>query len=129
MLVWPANRVGGMMTINGARGLHPRIADRMDLTLERVRRYYLGQSSPLGDVLARYGDFFDLFEHFGGYMEYFLLQGMVTEDHSAVTFFLPFDNYKTPSSPKDVRGYMVYRRLSIEFIEARNGRIDGLAIG
>jgi len=87
MLVWPANRVGGMMTINGARGLHPRIADRMDLTLECVRRYYLGQSSPLGDVLARYGDFFDLFEHFGGYMDFFLLQGMVTEDHSVVTFF------------------------------------------
>jgi hypothetical protein len=34
MMVFPANRVGGAMTINGARGFHPRIKDRFDLTVE-----------------------------------------------------------------------------------------------
>ena len=40
MLVFPGNRVDGKMTINGARGFHPRIADRFDMTLECVRRHY-----------------------------------------------------------------------------------------
>ena len=37
-LVFPANRIGGKMTINGAKGFHPRIKDRSDLTLECIRR-------------------------------------------------------------------------------------------
>jgi len=28
MMLFPGNRVGGRMTINGARGFHPRIKDR-----------------------------------------------------------------------------------------------------
>ena len=66
MIVWPGNQVGGRMTINGARGFLWRIADRMDLTFECIRRHYLGLSSPLGVVLARYSDFFALFEDFSG---------------------------------------------------------------
>lgn len=45
MIVWPANRVDRMMTINGARGFSGKIADRMDLILECVRRHSLGQAS------------------------------------------------------------------------------------
>jgi hypothetical protein len=33
MMVFPGNRVGRKMTINGARGFYPRIKDRFDLTL------------------------------------------------------------------------------------------------
>lgn len=40
MMVFPGNRVGRRMTINGARGFHPRIKDRFDLTLECIRRHY-----------------------------------------------------------------------------------------
>ena len=66
MILWPGNQVAGKMTINGARGFDRRIADRMDLTLECIR--YQGQRSPLGDVLARYSDFFALFADFRGYV-------------------------------------------------------------
>ena len=35
-IIFPGNRVDGAATINGARGFHPRIADRFDLTLEPI---------------------------------------------------------------------------------------------
>jgi len=38
MMLFPGNRVGRKMTINGARGFHPRIKDRFDLTVECIRR-------------------------------------------------------------------------------------------
>ena len=69
-MVFPSNRVDGKMTINGARGFLRRVADRMDLTLESIRRHYRGEPSPLGATLARYADFFALFEDFGGYVDF-----------------------------------------------------------
>ena len=51
-MVFPANRIEKKNTINGARGVHPRIADRFDLTAECIRRHYLGIESPLAVVLA-----------------------------------------------------------------------------
>jgi len=121
--------VDGMLTINGARGFRRRIADRMDLTLECIRRYYLGDASPLTTTLARYADFFDLFDDFQGYVDFFVLQDLVVDDYSAARFFMPFDDFTTPSVPKDVDTYREYRRLSIEFVEARNRRIDRLELG
>lgn len=38
-IVFPQNQVDRKPTINGARGLDPRIRDRMDLTLECIRRH------------------------------------------------------------------------------------------
>ena len=64
MMVFPGNKVGGKMTINGARGFHPRIKDRFDLTVECIRRHYLDEPSPLSGALARYADFFGLFGDF-----------------------------------------------------------------
>ena len=124
MMVFPGNRIDGKWTINQARGCLRKISDRFDLTLECIRRHYVGQSSPLGETLARYRDFFALFENFSGYVDFFLLQDLVTDDCSAVTFFMPFDDFKTPSVPKDGDTYREYRRRTIEFIEARNRRID-----
>jgi Family of unknown function (DUF6994) len=124
MIVFPGNKIDGKQTINGARGCDRRIADRFDLTLECVRRHYLGQSSPLGETLSRYREFFALFESFRGYVDFFMLYDLVTEDCSAVKFFMPFDDFSTPSLPMDRDAYEDYRRLSIEFVEARNRRID-----
>jgi hypothetical protein len=78
----------------------------------------------LGETLARYSAFFALFKHFRGYVDFFLLQDLVTDDCSAVTFFMPFDDFKTSSVPKDGDTYREYRRRTIEFVEARNRRID-----
>jgi hypothetical protein len=127
MMVFPKNRIDGKQTINGARGFNSKIADRFDLTLECIRRHYIDQLSPLAETLGRYRDFFALFENFRGYVEFFMLQDLVTDDCSGVRFFMPFDGFKTPPVPKDGDTYKEYRRLSIEFIEARNRRIDRYA--
>lgn len=123
MMIFPANRIGRKMTINGARGFHPRIKDRFDLTVECIRRHYLGESSPLGETLERYADYFGLFQNFRGYVEFFLLQDMVTDDFSAVEFFAPFDDFKTSPIPWTTKAYTAYMQLAVEFIKARNHRI------
>lgn len=123
MMVFPGNQIDGKQTINQARGFNRKIADRMDLTLECIRRHYRGESSPHGDTLGRYGDFFALFGDFRGYAGFFLLQDLVTDDYAAIKFFMPFDDFRTSSVPREVDTYKEYRRLSIEFIEARNRRI------
>lgn len=74
-------------------------------------------------TIGRYRDVFALFERFEGYVDFFLLQDLVTADYSAVKFCMPFDDFKTPAVPKDLDTYVEYRRRSIEFIEARNRRI------
>jgi hypothetical protein len=123
MMVFPGNQVDRKMTINGARGFTRAIADRMDLTLECILRHYEGGSSPLGETLWRYDDFFALFGDFSGYVDFFLLQDLVSDDYSAVEFFMPFEDFRGSSVPTDVEAYREYRRRSIAFIEARNRRI------
>ena len=56
-------------------------------------------------------------------MEFFLLQDIVAEDCSAVRFFTPFEDFTTSPVPEDFSGYLRYRQLATEFIEARNQRI------
>ena len=124
MMLFPGNRIGGKMTINGARGFHPRIKDRFDLTVECIRRHYCGESSPLRDVLARYADFFGLFEGFQGYVEHFLLQDLVSDDCSAVRFFAPFEDFATSPLLGSGEAYRAYRQRAVDFIQARNLRIS-----
>ncbi len=123
MMLFPANRVGRKMTINGARGFHPRIKDRFDLTVECIRRHYRNEWSPLSEPLKRYAEFFRLFGDFRGYVEFFLLQDLVTEDHSAVKFLISFEDFATSPLPESIDAYRAYRQLAIDFIEARNRRI------
>ena len=123
-LVLTGNRIGGKPTINGARGLHPRIADRFDLTLECIRRHYLGEPSPLAEVLLRYAEFFALFGDFAGYVKFFLLEDLMEDDGQTIRFFHPFADFSTPAVPKDRDEYLEYLRLSNAFIAARNRRID-----
>jgi hypothetical protein len=125
MIIFPANRVEGKSTINGARGFHPLIKDRIDLTLECIRRYYKNEISPLTVVLNRYADFFALFGNFKGYVEFFLLQDLVTEDFSAIRFFMPFGNFETSAVPKTIDEYLSYKHLTIKFVNDRNQRIVG----
>jgi hypothetical protein len=123
MMIFPENRIAGKMTINGARGFHPRIKDRFDLTVECIRRHYIKKDSALSETLNRYADFFKLFENFRGYIEFFLLQDLVSEDFSGVNFFTPFDDFKTSPLPESTEAYSSYRRIAVKFIEARNNRI------
>jgi len=126
MLVFPGNKIGRAATINAARGFHPRIRDRIDLTLECIRRHYLGESSnwPLADVLNRYANFFALFEDFSGYIEFFLLQDLAAEDLNGVRFLTDdFDDFASDPLPPDAATYRTYMDRSIAFIIARNERI------
>lgn len=112
-------------SINQARGMHPRVRDRFDLTLECIRRHYLGIDHPLMTTLRWYRDFFALFDDFAGYVSFFLLQDLVTNDLEAVRFLVDFDDFRrTPLPSGSVDEYREYMRRSMAFINARNSRID-----
>ena len=124
MLVFPGNQIDRMRTINGHRGCDRKIEDRFDLTLECIRRHYVGgEGSPLEDLLFRYRKFFALFDSFEGYVDFFMLQDLVDADASRVRFFLPLNDFNTPL-PWDRDSYKEYRERSMEFVGARNRRIE-----
>lgn len=127
MMIFPGNRIKGKWTINQTRGMTRSIDDRFDLTLECIRRHYAGLASPLSDVLARYSRFFDLFVDFRGYVDYFLLQDLVTPEYGAVLFFSDFDDFATAALPATLAEYEAYRTLTIKFVKARNARIEAYA--
>ena len=122
-IVFPAQRVDGKRTINVVRAFHPRIRDRFHLTVECIRRHYLEEHSPLGDVLARYEDFFGLFGDFSGYVEFSHLQDLVTDDSSAVRFFMPFEDFRGSPLPGTLDAYLEYHQRATQFMEARERRI------
>jgi len=122
-IVFPSNRVDNKMTINGSRGLNRNINDRFDLTLECIRRYYLNEDSPLSATLGRYSQFFGLFKDFQGYVDFFLLQDLVTEDYLSIKFCLPFDSFHNPTLPSNVHEYLSYKNNMTNFVLARNHRI------
>ena len=117
------------MTINGARGVSHKIQNRFDLTLECIRHFYLGEESPLTDVLQRNGQFFQLFDDFNGYVDFFLYQDLVESDYSSVKFWLPFVSFCNPPLPQTIYQYLSYETKLIDFLNARNQRIDAFANG
>lgn len=125
--LFPNNRVDKQHTINQARGVNRLIDDRFDLTLECIKLFYAGQQSPLYDTFKRYKNFFDLFDNFkGGYIDYFLFNDLVDENEN-IKFYLPFDNFKTRPTFVDVEEYLIYKKGVMDFIKARNKRIDNYA--
>jgi hypothetical protein len=113
------------LSINGCRGMHPRLRDRFDLTLECIRRHYAGEDSPLKECLSNHREFFDLFDDFAGYVGYFLLDDLVTEDAAAVRFHTSFDDFAgDPLPAKSVAEYRTYMQRSMEFVQRRNERIS-----
>lgn len=123
IVVWPSVKIDGGLTINSARGFHRKIGDRLDLTIECIRRYYLGEDSPLFETLKRYNVFFDLFESFRAYIDFFLLQDYVSEDYSSVIIAPPFDNFQSSPVPKTLEEYQAYMNVTKQLLHARNKRI------
>lgn len=121
--VFPGRRINRKPTINGARGLHPKIGDRFDLTLECIRRHYASEANPLSEVLTRYGDFFSLFGSFEGYVEFFLFQDLVSTDGARINFFLPHADFGPSPYPESLAAYRAYRNAVTAFVAARNARI------
>ena len=124
--LFPNNRVNKQHTINQARGVNSLIDDRFDLTLECIRLFYAGQQSQLYETFERYKDFFDLFENFKGYIDFFLLNDLIDENDN-IKFYLPFDNFKTRPTFADIEEYLIYKKGVMNFIKARNKRIEDYA--
>lgn len=126
-MIWPL-RTKDLPTMNTGRGLRMKVADRMDLTLECIRRHYTEEpGSPLADVTNAYEDFFELFgrrkQGFTGFVDFFHLQDLVTPDYEEVRFYLPFDNFKRSGTPATKDEYVTYREATLKFIEQRNRRM------
>ncbi len=120
-IVFPAHMKNGF-TINQSRGVNRKICDRFDLTLECIKRFYLGKESVLFSTFERYKDFFDLFIDFKGYVDFFLLQDFVNDKYE-INFSLPFDNFERSPLPLTKEEYQRYKNHTIELIDKRNNRI------
>ena len=125
-IIFPSERINNQMTINGARGVNKKIRDRFDLTLECIRRYYIKEDSPLHETFERYKQFFNLFESFQGYVDFFLLQDLVTNDYSSVKYFIPFKSFENYPLPNDIEEYKQYKYNLSNFVLARNKRMENL---
>lgn len=123
MMVFPRNRINGKWTINQARGCTQSIGDRFDLTLECIRRHYINETSPLANVFARYASFFKLFSNFRGYVEFFYLQDLVSDDFVNVKISQPYNDFNGSPIPNNTSEYRAYKDDAIAFITARNQRI------
>ncbi|MEO9222019.1 MAG: hypothetical protein ABI251_09650, partial [Mycobacteriaceae bacterium] len=115
-LLFPGDVRDRKPTINGARGMHPKICDRIDLTLECIRRYYKGEHSPLVGALNRYQDFFALFGDFRHYVEFFLLEDLVDAKCIEIYWYLPFDDFNRSPLPRTPDEYETYRQASLHFV-------------
>lgn len=123
-ILFPCYRVPGVMSINQARGCCHQIRDRIDLTLECIRRHYLGQKSPLTKCLTGYKPFFDLFVDFRGYVDFFHMQDLVTADYGSIRFLCWFDGFEsTFPLPRSVEEYPAYIDQVLSFNAKRNERI------
>ena len=115
---------GNGNSLNQDRGLSwSCVKDRFDLTLECVRLYYGNKDNPLNTTLQRYKDFFDLFVDFKGYIDFFLLQDMLTED-SKIKFLLRTGDFNESPLPQTESEYIQYIENASDFIKARCKRIS-----
>lgn len=119
-IIFPKHR----NSINQTRGTNPQISDRFDLTLECIRRYYLDEGNPLSPVLNSDKNFFDLFVDFKGFVDFFFLNDLVTEDYDAVKFWDEWRDFSDNPIPKTVDHYLRFLQNELTFVEARNSRIS-----
>ncbi|MDR2162906.1 MAG: hypothetical protein LBO70_03045 [Clostridiales Family XIII bacterium] len=125
-VVFPANKIDGKPTINGARGMSALLRDRFDLALECIRRWYDSSDSPLSEVLDRYSEFLMLFGDFTEYVDFFLLRDLIDEN-GKVAYWLPFSDFgKREPLPANVDEYQKYMENASAFTNARNARINNL---
>lgn len=126
-LIFPSEREGGKMTINGARGFNNKIADRFDLTLECIRLHYHGLENPLQETFSTPTNhfFFSLFKDFKGYVDFFFLQDLVESDYQMVKFFTQVERpFEDSPIPKTASEYWTYKQSTLEFVRLRGERIS-----
>ena len=123
-VIFPSNKIDRKPTINGIRGMNPKLMDRFDFALECIRRWYRNEDCPLFIHIDRYSSFFRLFADFRGYYKFFLLDDLVYEDTESIRFWLPFKDFGiTVPLPADVTEYREYMKNVMEFTAARGSRM------
>lgn len=122
-IIFPKMRGG----INQSRGCNPSICDRFDLTLECIRRFYLNEKSPLSEVLEKNKNFFELFVNFQGYVDFFLLNDMVSDDYTRIRFWCSANLFEKYPFPKTVDEYLLFIDNELTFVAERNKRIKNYA--
>lgn len=123
-IIFPANKIDNKPTINASRGFNKHINDRFDLTLECIRMWYSNIENPLSETRSRYKDFLNLFRDFKGYVDYFLLNDLVSCDYERVNFWLPVNGFTSDCTlPKTIDECTQYIQNAIGFVYARNKRI------
>lgn len=110
-------------SMNQARGCSRMICDRWDLTLECIRRFYAGESSPLESALQKSREFFELFVSFQGYVDFFLLQDCVDDNYN-VKFWLETPLFDSNPMPESVDSYLSWINKELEFVINRGKRIE-----
>ena len=109
-------------SMNQARGCSRKICDRWDLTLECIRLFYAGKSSPLDSALQKSKEFFNLFVDFKGYVDFFLLQDCVDEDYN-VRLWLDTPLFVSDPMPESTESYLEWIDKELQFLEKRSQRI------
>jgi hypothetical protein len=117
-------------SLNQVRGTDSRIADRFDLTLECIRRHYVGgQESPLARVLEVDAGFFRLFGEgqsgFAAYVDFFHLQDLVSGNYIKWLDGSAADewDFGTTALPQSESAYRHYLDNVVTFVSGRNRRI------
>ena len=60
----------------------------------------------------------------GGYVDFFLLQDLVSEDYSAVRFWNGWKDFLDNPIPQTVEGYLEFLEREVEFVGRRNKWIE-----
>ena len=110
-------------TMNRARGISYKVHDRIDYTLECIKRYYdKNDDNPLKKAIERSKEFFDLFSCFKDYAEFFFFDDFIAEEGNVISFTgdIDFDN----PFPNTKEKYIEYIKNTMLYILKRNKRIE-----
>ena len=124
MIIFPVH----VNSMNQRRGMNSRIADRWDLTLECIRRYYAGEKSPLSKVIEGDREFYNLFVDFKGYVDFFMMQDCVSEDYSSVDIWIGDASFAKNGFPETMEDYFRFLLKEHLFLDRRNKRIQEYCI-
>lgn len=124
MVIFPVH----VNSMNQRKGMNIRIADRWDLTLECIRRYYIGEESPLSKVIEGDREFYNLFVDFKGYVDFFFMQDCVSDDYSSVDIWMGDASFTKNGFPETVDDYFRFLLNEHIFLDKRNRRIQEYCI-
>ena len=120
-IIFPVSIEGDKIgwTINIARGISFKVHDRIDYTLECIKRFYEGNDeNPLSKALEKNKDFFDLFNDFYDYVDYFFLNDLIDSNGNVKSFTDVIDFSR--AFPMTEEEYKKYINNTMGFVKKRN---------